>query len=216
MNIHDNDNLVNEPAMSYGLQQNDITDISMLDMSKVYTYANYLTWKFKERVELIKGRIFRMSPAPARMHQKISGKFFLYYANFLEGKKCEVYSAPFDVRFPSNISDKNPVTVVQPDICVICDLSKLDDKGCNGAPDLIIEILSPSTAAKDTYNKFELFQEHGVSEYWIVDPANKIVDVFVLNSFGKYELIRKFNESDKVQVNIFPDLIINMADVFAE
>jgi Uma2 family endonuclease len=113
-----------------------------LDLNGTYTYADYLKWTFDERLEIIKGKIFPMA-APARIHQRLSGKLSFEIQKYLEGKKCETYSAPFDVRLtPLKRSNSNKVhTVVQPDICVICDLDKLDDKGCVGAPDLIIEIL---------------------------------------------------------------------------
>lgn len=136
------------------MKQTMITDINQLDFKKRYTYADYLTWKFTERVELIKGWLYKMSPAPRRRHQKISGElFFLLKSNsLLEG--CEIYDAPFDVRLVKNERAQHRTidTVVQPDICVICDPGKLDEMGCQGAPDLIVEITSPATAKKD-YNE---------------------------------------------------------------
>ncbi len=206
-------NKAEEPSPGYEMP---ITDISKLDMDKVYNYAHYLSWKFNERVELIKGKIFKMSPAPNRNHQGISGNLFMPLKAFLTVHNCKVYAAPFDVRFPNNPDDKNPYTVVQPDICVICDLTKLDDKGCVGAPDMIIEILSPSTAAKDVKDKFELYEEHGVKEYWIVDPENNILDIFLLNDTNKYQLKGKFNAEQRVVVNSIPGLEINLAEIFAD
>lgn len=127
-----------------------ITDISQLDFKKQYTYADYLTWRLSERVELIKGWIYKMSPAPKRRHQKISWRLERCVDDFLKNKQCEIYHAPFDVRLKKNKDREGEInTVVQPDICVICDLEKLDDAGCLGAPDLIVEILSDSTAKKD-------------------------------------------------------------------
>jgi len=193
-----------------------ITDISALDLEKTYTYADYLKWQFKERVELIKGRIFKMSPAPGRLHQKVTVKLVSRIDRFLEGKKCEVYTAPFDVRFPKENNDNKTFTVVQPDLCIICDLTKLDEKGCIGAPDMIIEILSPKTAKKDIKDKFQLYEENGVKEYWIVSPENRLVDVFVLKEDNKYYLIGKFADDDMVKVNIFEDFEINLAEIFTE
>jgi Uma2 family endonuclease len=193
-----------------------ITDISALDLEKTYTYADYLKWQFKERVELIKGRIFKMSPAPGRLHQKVTVKLVSRIDRFLEGKKCEVYTAPFDVRFPKENNDNKTFTVVQPDLCIICDLTKLDEKGCIGAPDMIIEILSPKTAKKDIKDKFQLYEENGVKEYWIVSPENRLVDVFVLKEDNKYHLIGKFADDDMVKVNIFEDFEINLAEIFTE
>ena len=166
-----------------------ITDISLLDTNKTYTYANYITWQFKERIELIKGKLFKMSPAPARRHQGISVELSTQFHNYLKKKGCKSYSAPFDVRFPKGEDDEQTFTVVQPDICVICDKSKLDDRGCVGAPDLIVEILSPATAKKDVKDKFQLYEESGVKEYWIVSPENKLVDVFILKDDNKYHLV---------------------------
>ncbi len=193
-----------------------ITDISLLDPKKTYTYADYLKWQFKERVELIKGKIFKMSPAPSRLHQKTAVKLISHIDRFLEGKNCEVYAAPFDVRFPKENKDNKTFTVVQPDLCIICDQSKLDDKGCLGAPDLIIEILSPKTAKNDIKDKFQLYEENGVREYWIVSPENKVVDVFVLKEDQKYHLIGKFADDDKVKVNIFDGFEINLAEIFLD
>jgi len=193
-----------------------ITNISLLDTNKSYTYANYLTWRFQERIELIKGKLFKMSPAPARKHQKASGYLFRQFSNYLYKGKCEVYSAPFDVRFPKGEDDDQTFTVVQPDICVICDISKLDDRGCVGAPDLIIEILSPSTAEKDAKIKFQLYQEQGIKEYWMVYPDTHLVDVFILDKDGKYQFEGKYTHSDKIKVGIFEDLEIILEDVFED
>ena len=193
-----------------------ITDISALDPQKTYTYADYLKWQFKERVELIKGKIYKMSPAPGRLHQKTSNILASEITWFLKGKSCELYTAPFDVRFPIGKEMNKTFTVVQPDICIICDKSKLDEKGCLGAPDMIIEILSPKSAKKDIKDKFQLYEENGVREYWIISPENKVVDVFVLKEDKKYHLIGKFADDDKVKVNIFDGLEINLADIFTE
>jgi len=193
-----------------------ITDISALDPNKSYTYADYLKWQFKERVELIKGRIFKMSPAPSTLHQKVSIILASQIAWFLRGKHCDIFTAPFDVRFPNEKGTNSTYTVVQPDICIICDKSKLDEKGCVGAPDMIIEILSPKSAKKDIKDKFQLYEENGVREYWIISPENKVVDVFVLKEDKKYHLIGKFADDDKVKVNIFEGLEINLADIFLD
>ena len=193
-----------------------ITSISQLDLNKKYTYAEYLTWQFQEQIELIKGKIFRMSPGPARKHQKASFNLSLQLGNYLLNKDCDIYTAPFDVRFPKAEGDENTFTVVQPDICVICDKSKLDDRGCVGAPDMIIEILSPSTGGKDATIKYDLYEEQGVKEYWMVYPGEHLLDVFVLNKEGKYELVKKYTQEDKVKVNIFEGLFIDMEEVFKD
>ena len=130
--------------------------------------------------------------------------------------KCEVYSAPFDVRFPKNgeTADDKIYTVVQPDICVVCDLSKLDELGCCGAPDMIVEILSPSTMKKDLTKKFDLYEENGVKEYWIVHPNDKTVNVFILKEDGKYDdgIIYEFD--GKIPIRIFDNYLIDLNDIF--
>jgi len=190
-----------------------ITDINQLDFTKSYTYADYLNWQFSERVELIKGRIFKMSPAPKRIHQKISGKIHFKLMSILRKKPCEVYVAPFDVRLSKKKKDKLIETVVQPDICVICDLSKLDDRGCLGSPDLIVEILSPSTKKKDITDKYELYEQNEVKEYWIVDPENQTLLKYILQN-KKYIGEKILDASENVTSTVFPDLTIELSEVF--
>ena len=159
-----------------------ITDINDLDLNKTYSYADYLTWQFQEKLELIKGKIFKMSPAPSTNHQRISRKLtgFMIYA--FKNHSCELFIAPFDVRLldkKKSALDKEIHTVVQPDLCVICDEAKIDERGGIGAPDLVIEILSPGNSNKEMKYKFDLYQEAGVLEYWIVNPADKTFFIYV-------------------------------------
>lgn len=192
-----------------------ITDITELDLNGTYTYADYLLWQFKDRVELIKGKIFKMSPAPSTQHQKISGKLHLRIGGFFENHYCQAFFAPFDVRLPKkgqSLTDQKIYTVVQPDLCVICDESKLDERGCLGAPDLIVEILSPGNSKTEMLNKFELYQESGVREYWLVEPSQNAVLVYVLNDAGEYVGLKPAVES--VQSTIFPDLKIDLSRIF--
>ena len=158
-----------------------ITSLKQLDLTKQYTYADYLKWQFQERVELIRGYIHKMS-APARKHQTISRYFIIQMVKYFDQHPCEWYHAPFDVRLPrkTDNADKQVFTVVQPDICVICDKAKLDKKGCIGAPDLVIEILSPGNTKKEMKDKFEVYEEAGVREYWIVQSTDKNVLVYTL------------------------------------
>ena len=159
-----------------------------------------------------------MSPAPNRRHQEISSALHLSIGNYLQGKPCRVYHAPFDVRLPlppqkqkSNKID----TVVQPDITVVCDLSKLDEQGCNGAPDWVLEILSPATSKKDLTEKFDLYQSTGIQEYWVVYPFEKIVSVFQLDKTGKYQLVRTpFVEGENVPVGVFEGFEVDLGVVF--
>ena len=198
-----------------------LRDISQLDFNKKYTYADYLTWDFGEMVELIKGKIFRMSPAPGTSHQWVSSNLHTIIGHYLRKKKCSVFAAPFDVRIPlpENLKNEDKIdTVVQPDICIICDLSKLDQKGYNGAPDWIIEILSKSTAKKDVHDKFELYQSAGVKEYWIVHPQEGTVIPYQLDNNGEYQPIQKtpFVKGEEVPVGIFPGFAVSLEDVFVD
>ncbi len=181
-----------------------------------YTYADYLQWFDDVRCELIDGFKTLFLAAPTRIHQRISIALLAEIRIYFKKKPCHVYHAPFDVRLSkkSEKEDKKIDTVVQPDICVICDLSKLDDRGCLGSPDFIIEILSPATTKRDLKIKYQLYEENGVREYWVVYPNERIVSVFLLNEGGKYEKIGDFFEDDKVKVNIFNDLEIDLSEVF--
>ena len=199
----------------YKQKEPKIDDISVLEPEATYSYADYLRWSFEERVELIKGKLFRMSPAPKRSHQEIAGDIFAAIHAFLRGQTCKIYQAPFDVRFPneSSSSDSQTFTVVQPDICVVCDHSKLDDAGCKGAPDLIVEILSPSTASKDLNEKYQLYEEHGVKEYWVVYPGEAVLEIYELQG-ADYVSKGKFVKEDKVTSKVLPGFTMYLAEVF--
>ena len=198
-----------------------ITDINDLDLDGTYTYADYLTWRFEQSVELIKGKIFKMSPAPSEKHQRVSLEFLRYFLSHIKrDSPCRIYTAPFDVRLldkkKSSKANQEVYTVVQPDICVICDKTKLDEKGCIGAPDLIVEILSPGNSKKEMKTKYALYEEAGVLEYWIVFPSEHVLQQFVLNEQGKYALKNSFTEDEVFNAHIFPDLQIDLAEIFEE
>jgi Uma2 family endonuclease len=188
------------------------------DLTKRYSYADYLTWIDDTRRELYDGFIKLMTPAPSRKHQRISTKLTRTLDVFLDNKPCEVYHAPSDVRLPKdkiNITDQTIYTVVQPDLYVVCDLSKLDDRGCLGAPDFIIEIISANNQKRDIRDKFDIYQEHGVREYWIVSPNDENVTVFVLDENGKFQFSGMYAGDDKIPVHIFNgDLKIDLLEVF--
>ena len=194
-----------------------ITSLSQLDPDGSYTYADYLLWKFEERVELLRGKIRQMA-GPSRRHQDISMKLTLPLANALWKSPCKVYAAPFDVRLSriNKTQNKEVTTVVQPDLCVICDPAKLDSRGCIGAPDLIIEILSPGNSRTEMKDKFEIYQEAGVLEYWIVSPIEKMIQVWKLNEQGKFIGLPPAVEGDFLSTPIIPGLQVDLTDVFLD
>ncbi|MWQ24119.1 Uma2 family endonuclease [Glaesserella parasuis] len=190
---------------------NEITSLSQLDLNGSYSYGDYLKWKFQERVEIIKGKIMAMSPAPNRLHQRISMKLTKAFLDVFVNHQCELYVAPFDVRFPD--SNGKIKTVVQPDLCVICDPNKLDEKGCIGAPDLIAEILSPGNSKREMKDKYELYQEQGVSEYWIVRPEEQHIQIYVLEN-GRYIGVQPVVEGDVVTSIKFPALSFDTSGLY--
>ncbi len=190
--------------------------LSDLDLTKTYTYADYLKWTFDERLELIRGKIFKMSPAPGSLHQRLSFGISLKLGNYLVGKPCEIFVAPFDVRLPRrSVDDKEIVTVVQPDICVICDPQKVDDKGCIGAPDIVVEILSPGNNKKELRNKYEVYEEAGVLEYWIIYPQEKTLLKYVLTE-GRFLASRPLTIDDEVTTPILPGFVMGLDELFAD
>ena len=181
-----------------------------------YTYHDYRGWPEEERWELIDGIAYDMSPAPSRKHQGLSREIGKPIVDHLSGKPCQVYFAPFDVRLPrfTDEPDDAVETVVQPDIVVVCDTTKLDDRGARGAPDWIIEILSPSTAVKDLKIKQELYERHGVRELWFVHPTDRTVMVFVLGTDGAFSKPRFHGPEEKVRSAVLTDLEIDLKAVF--
>ena len=192
--------IASEPSVSY---------------RKEYRYEDYLKFDMDYMVELIKGRIFKMSPSPNSFHQEIAGELYLYFGNYLKGKDCKVYIAPFDVVLPIQ-NKKNKLknnTVIQPDLVILCDKSMIDKAGCFGVPDLLIEILSPHTKKKDIKYKFDLYEEVGVGEYWVVMPEQNILQVF-LHEDDKYQLRGSYTEEDTISPTLFPDLLVDLSEVF--
>ncbi|MEI8210028.1 MAG: Uma2 family endonuclease [Methylococcales bacterium] len=197
------------------------TDLSQLDLKGTYTYADYLSWQFDDAVELIKGKIMAMSPAPSSEHQSISWRLSGALFIFFKSKECRAFAAPFDVRLvdrkKSIIANKDIYSVVQPDLCVICDKTKIDTKGCLGAPDWIIEILSQGNSKKEMQIKYQLYQEIGVKEYWLVYPGEKAVHQFVLDEHTeKYQLQYMYSGEDIATPHLFPDCQIDLNEVFED
>jgi len=178
---------------------------------KLLTYADYAAIDDENRYELIDGVIYLMSPGPSVAHQETSGGLFGQLWTFLKDKPCKVYSAPCDVCL--NAEGDNDITVVQPDIFVVCDLTKMDEKRCNGAPDFVIEILSPSSASRDNLLKYNKYMQAGVREYWIVDIRDKVVRICLLKD-GKYEMT-DFFDPPELSVNVLDGCNIDMTSVFA-
>lgn len=190
-----------------------ILDIKQLDLDKQYSIADYLSWKFKERVELLKGYVTKMSPAPNTSHQIISAELSRQLLNFFYKKSCKVFVAPFDVYLP--LSSNEGQTIVQPDLCVICDPSKIEKKGCVGTPDLIVEILSPGNSRKEVIDKFEIYQEAGVKEYWVFYPAEQVLQVYKLEN-GVFIAEKPKASGDLYRCDIFIGLEIDLEAVFEE
>lgn len=182
---------------------------------RIFTYKDYLTWNDDERWELINGVAYNMAPAPSVNHQRVSMELGRQLANFLFDNPCEVFSASLDVRLPEpNEKDEDTKNVVQPDIVVVCDSSKLDEKGCKGAPDLIIEIVSPSSASIDNIKKLNLYEKNGVKEYWIVHPIYKIITIYKIMENGLYGKPEIYSEKNKIEVELLKGLTIDLSPVF--
>ena len=185
---------------------------------KRYTYSDYLTWPVEERWEIINGIPYAMSPAPNRKHQAILGELSFVFASHIkeQGGPCKVYIAPFDVRLPEGSQTDDEIeTVVQPDIVVVCDKSKLDDKGCKGAPDMVVEIASPASVRKDMSEKLRLYEQHGVKEYWLVLPGEQAVIVYSLDERRQYGKPEVYTPADEAPVRALDGLTIRLADLFA-
>ena len=185
-----------------------------------YTFADVLAWDEKERAEIIGGEVFMLA-TPSTDHQLISGELFAQLHAYLKGKKCKAIQAPFAVRLFEQDGDSldGVDTVVEPDITVVCDRDKLDSKGCKGAPDMVVEILSPSTQRHDRLTKFNLYQRAGVREYWIVDPAERLVWVYTLEEDGFYHTATVYSAGSvqpTVPVGILEGCEIDLTTVFPE
>ncbi|GAB3938163.1 Uma2 family endonuclease [Mucilaginibacter myungsuensis] len=196
-----------------------MNSIDDLDLSKSYTYADYYSWRFEERLELIKGKIFKMSPAPTGNHQLIAGSIFAELHHFLKGQNCKVFMAPFDVRLVRDeTSDKKVKNVVQPDVCVVCDMAKMaDPRSCLGAPDIIVEVLSTGNSSKELKTKYDLYEEFGVKEYWVVYPSEQSLVRYVLDTNGKFATEgRALTGGDTLTTPILPGFELAMDDVFRD
>ncbi|TCD25095.1 Uma2 family endonuclease [Pedobacter psychrodurus] len=195
----------------------EIKTLNEVDFSATHSYADYLRFAFDERLEIIKGHLFKMSPAPSRIHQGVLTNIFGPIYNILKGKQCHVYTAPFDVRLAKKTQDDKEVfTVVQPDIVVVCDQTKLDKRGCIGAPDIVVEILSPGNNKKELINKYEVYEEAGVKEYWIVSPSEKTFFRYILDDKGKFQPTKLLTLGEVVSTSIMPGFLLILEEVFQD
>ena len=188
-----------------------VTRFEDLDLSRQYTYADYLTWRFEERVELLRGWVARMSPAPSPYHQRVSTELQGALYVYLRGSDCLLFSAPFDVRLANTSGGE---TVVQPDLCVVCDAGKIDERACVGPPDFVVEILSPSNTKRELRDKFELYEESGVREYWIVDPVRRSVARFVREGARFIGLAPRTEDDERIESQALAGFAIDGREVF--
>lgn len=201
MKTSDKKSVAEEPSFSYGGK---------------YSYADYLSWEIDEMVEIIKGKVFKWTTAPSRIHQKVISKLSFAFHNIVKNKSCDLYFAPFDVRFPdTSIRNEDIFTVVQPDISIICDKSKLDDAGCIGAPDLIVEVLSKGDNRKDLHHKYNVYLESGVKEYWIILPYSQALLIYTLKD-GKYIPSRLFCQGHVVKSSVLEGFELDMEEFFRD
>ena len=187
------------------------------NMDERFTYGDYRRWDDGERWELIDGQAWSMSPAPMTRHQRLSRHLFTRLVEFLEGKPCEAFDAPFDVLLPAgDEADDEVDTIVQPDILVICDKAKITEAGARGAPDFIVEILSPSTAKKDLSDKFSLYERHRVREYWAVDPDAQVVHAWDLRGDGRFGRERLHRRGESIESSSLEGFSLDTGPLFAE
>ncbi|MBF0544209.1 MAG: Uma2 family endonuclease [Candidatus Riflebacteria bacterium] len=181
-----------------------------------FTYADYCKWPDDERWEIIEGEAYDMTPAPNTSHQSILGDLYLQFGNFFRDKECRVFIAPFDVRLPQNNEEEDGKirSVVQPDLVVVCDPEKIDEKGVRGAPDLAIEVVSPSSVSKDTIKKRRLYEKHGVKEFWLVHPVDRLVSIYYFGKDGSYGQPKCFDSGSVIKVKSFAGLEIDLKKVF--
>ena len=182
-----------------------------------YSYADYLTWPMDVVAELIQGKLFKKAAAaPNRIHQRVSLKLSVKLYQFLEGKTCQVYEAPFDVRFPKDSKEDHRIfDVVQPDICVVCDPSILDQRGCIGSPDLIVEILSPGNSKLELKQKFDLYESREVKEYWIIQPEHQTMTIYTWVN-GTYLPSLLFTTGDVIESQVVKGFKLDLEEFFSD
>jgi Uma2 family endonuclease len=183
-----------------------------------FSYADFLKWPEEERWELIDGIAYNMSPAQSRAHQEIIRELVVHIGLYLKGKPCRLFSAPFDVRLDDSeeVTSEQIRTVVQPDIVIVCDEKKLDERGCKGAPDLVIEVISKESASRDMKQKLSLYEKYGIKEYWIISPFEQIIWIYNYDqNIGMYGRPVIYSEDDTIASAILETLKMSVSDVFA-
>ncbi len=179
-----------------------------------YSYVDYLAWQEGEPIEIIDGHVFYKTPAPTRKHQQVLRELATEFSLFLRDKECEVFFAPFDVRLlAEKKTDEEVFNIVQPDLVIVCDKKKLDEKGCNGSPDMMVEILSPTSVKVDRWKKYQLYEQAGVKEYWIIDVINEAIEVYYLKN-QQYEFNGVFTREDHIEVKSLQGFVIGVNQIF--
>lgn len=203
--------------MDYSEQKQPVPKVNEPDLSGTYTARDYISWQVDELMELIRGKIFKMSPSPRVNHQRVSSQLYLLICRKWQSKgSCEVFQAPLDVYLVHPGEDwKKTGNVVEPDLFIVCDPSKIHERGCVGAPDLVVEVLSPSTSKKDASLKLDLYEEYGIREYWMISVENKMVIANILNEKGKYETQRPAVNGELIAPRDFPNLKVDLEELFS-
>ncbi|MBE7440024.1 MAG: Uma2 family endonuclease [Spirochaetales bacterium] len=185
-------------------------------LDQLYSYADYATWTDDQRWELHEGVPIAMSPAPGEAHQTVAGAVYAQLYLFLKGKSCKAYIAPLDVLLAeSGDREGSETTVLQPDVLVICDRTRITRRGIRGAPDLVVEVLSPSNTSHDEKNKFRIYERHGVREYWIISPEARVAKQYIAGVEGSFQAAVIFSETQKLPSTVLPGFELDLAEVFS-
>jgi Uma2 family endonuclease len=198
-------------------QKGLVMGLALRKQDQKYTYADYLSWPDNERWEILDGTAYNMSPAPLIEHQRITMELSGIIWSYLRGKPCKVFVSPIDVYIPKQKEDSDDKieNVVQPDVIVVCDHSKIEKRGIRGAPDIVIEVLSPQTEKKDWNDKFNLYEKSGVKEYWIVDPSEQVVHQYV-NTNNRFNLVKMHEAGSVLESSVITGLKVEMIEIYGE